>query len=109
MSNIYNTTSLLVEISCTAHKWIVYVSWGDWISKEQATRAAPTIDMNARYYDYHAIIICETEQDARHHFDRIVGDDGPTAYNDFNLHDEGCGGIYAMIISPTSGVITENT
>lgn len=45
------------------------------------------------------------EADLRRMFEATVGDDGPTATNRY----DGPARVYAMLVSPTDGVMTENT
>jgi len=51
------------------------------------------------------VLLFDSEEDARMAFDVTVGDDGPTVSNPYNGETR----VYACLISPSSGAVTENT
>lgn len=61
------------------------------------------------FYDFclgdPAFCVFESEQEARVAYASVVGDEGPTKTNDYN----GPVSVFAALISPTEGCVTENT
>lgn len=50
-------------------------------------------------------LVCEDMDEARDLFGQTVGDDGPTGTNPYN----GPARVFAMLVCPVKGVLTENT
>jgi len=61
------------------------------------------------FYDFclgdPAFCVFESELEARVAYESVVGDEGPTKTNDYN----GPVSVYAALVSPTEGCVTENT
>lgn len=55
--------------------------------------------------DGHAFLFYDTEEAMQADFDRVVGDDGPTASNPYN----GPVRVYALTCSPAGELMGENT
>lgn len=106
------------ELYCRATgRWVVCFSpWFDGESFDNGSsygemlKAAPILadpaepDAGQVITDGMGFIVCGDESQAIHEYNRIVGDDGPTAENPYNgpVH------IYACIFGP-SGCTNENT
>jgi hypothetical protein len=50
-------------------------------------------------------LVCEDMDEARRLYGQTVGDDGPTGTNPY----DGPARVYAMLVCPVKGVLTENT
>jgi hypothetical protein len=123
--NILSRTKLIAQFAKLSNKWIVYLSWGgyylsDRFDYQELLKAAPYLNTDLMQdeqakeeiesaiiwsTDNNAILTCETEEEAFYYFDRTVGDDGPTKFNNY----QGRANIYAEIIDNNGNSITVNT
>jgi len=89
----------LAELSNT---WIVYASWSEY--DQEILQAAPWLDRDWLLHG-EVVLQFENEEAASEIYNQTVGDDGPTETNQY------CGKsrVYAELISPDDGVVTENT
>jgi hypothetical protein len=113
------TNTVLLEDYCKATgKYGMFINIGDWRTDEELKeifKAAPYLDSeNSNDFlnyisqilcDGQGFIICDTRAEMERYYDLTVGDDGPTALNDYS----GPCKIYALTCSPENGLENENT
>lgn len=102
-----------LEVLCAATKqWGMAINWYGNVEPEQEfeelQKAAPylKIDEHAQsMIEGRAYLLFDTEEEMEKHFWMTVGDDGPTALNDYN----GPMRVYAITCDPTGQLLNENT
>lgn len=111
MATYHPNHVLLTRTAAHLGRWCVYLSIPT-DDVPEAVKAAPCLkdldhpgDMIDAVVNGRAFLSYWDEADAREAFNTVVGDDGPTKTNPY----DGPCRIYACLISPTSGIVTENT
>lgn len=88
--------------------WLSYQDMGDGpIRDDEVNKAVPFLSTE-QVSDLILIgicILCDTEEEMRHLYDQVVGDDGPTEKNTYS----GDHRVYAYTVDDNGQIRTENT
>ena len=99
----------VLEMLCkSTGQWGMLVSFHDTL--DEVIKAAPYLDGSdvttiQILADGGGILLFDSEEEARDHFDRTVGDDGPTQHNSY----KGPARVYALTCDQTGKCRNENT
>jgi hypothetical protein len=100
-------TAVAERIACAENAWTLHLSTGDDLDLVDSNSPVPFLHRDERLQlrlGGWLLLLLDTEAAARHLFDQVVGDDGPTQINSYT----GPHRVYAYLAGPDGG-ITENT
>jgi len=110
---ILDKTKILSRLCKETKKYGMYIAFSDDLYQEkydpwvEIKKAAPYLaeDCDQILTDGEAWLLFDDKEDMWNHYNRTVGDDGPTKLNPYN----GPAGIYALTCNPHGQFETENT
>ena len=94
---------------CRAERmWGIHLSDQEFTaSRTEIAKAVPFLDVMGVDFlkGSEILLLFESQEEMQRHFDLVVGDDGPTASNNYDGHAR----VYAYTISDEGQILTENT
>jgi len=104
---ILNKTDILKRLCKNSEKYGMYISFSEDDDWAEVKEAAPylTKDCDQILVDCEAWLLFNDKEEMWSHYDRTVGDDGPTKLNNYS----GPARVYALTCNPHGQLETENT
>lgn len=97
---------MLSEMCKLRKQYGMYLSWDPNLDVEELHGACPILSKDIlALYDSYAYMFFDTEKEMQDNFNRVVGEDGPTALNAY----DGEATVYAMTCDNKGELMTVNT
>lgn len=104
---VLTTIEAMQALAKALNKYCMFIGFDD-DNFDEINKAAPYLDLYSHgqvFVDGNAILVFDSQQEMKDHYQLTVGDDGPTGANPY----DGSARVYALTCGPDGELLSENT